>query len=65
LAIELDGQSHAMGDRPARDTIRDTWLAARGIETIRIPATEVLKDPQAIADGLVRLAKARIVATGK
>jgi len=30
LAIEIDGASHDMGDRPYRDARRDAWLSARG-----------------------------------
>jgi very-short-patch-repair endonuclease len=32
LAIEVDGEAHARGDRPARDAIRDAWLGAQGVE---------------------------------
>ena len=28
LAIEVDGEAHARGDRPERDATRDAWLAA-------------------------------------
>jgi very-short-patch-repair endonuclease len=42
LCIEVDGEVHSMGERPAKDERRDSWLAARGIETLRIPAAEIL-----------------------
>ena len=42
LCIEVDGKGHEMGTNPRRDARRDAWLAERGIETLRIPATEVL-----------------------
>ena len=44
LAVEVDGQSHGFGDRPERDERRDLWLAAKGIRTLRIPASTVLHD---------------------
>jgi very-short-patch-repair endonuclease len=44
LAIEVDGSSHAFGDRPARDERRDAWLAAQGIATLRLPAALILRD---------------------
>jgi very-short-patch-repair endonuclease len=56
LAVEIDGYSHAMGDRGERDDRRDAWLATQGVRTLRIPASEVLKDPDAIADSLCRMA---------
>jgi very-short-patch-repair endonuclease len=60
LAIEVDGIAHDMGDNPARDVRRDAYVAALGIETLRIPASEVLKDSLAVADGVVRMCLARI-----
>ena len=44
LAIEVDSEAHNRGDRPQRDEARDAWLRDAGIETLRIPAIEVLKD---------------------
>jgi very-short-patch-repair endonuclease len=43
LAIEIDGASHDMGDRPQRDILRDAWLAARGIMVVRIAARELTR----------------------
>jgi very-short-patch-repair endonuclease len=60
LAIEVDGISHDMGDRPARDMARDAYVAANGVETIRIPANEILQDSQAAADAVIRMCLARI-----
>jgi very-short-patch-repair endonuclease len=45
LAVEVDGAHHTMGDNPSRDLERDAWFAVRGIETLRIPAIDVLTDP--------------------
>ena len=44
LAVEVDGYSHDVSDQPQRDQERDSWLAKRGVETVRIPARDVLKD---------------------
>jgi very-short-patch-repair endonuclease len=44
LAVEVDGQSHGFGDRPERDERRDTWLADKGIRTLRLSAELVLHD---------------------
>ena len=48
LAIEIDGEIHARGDRPERDALRDAWLRERGVETLRIPAVELLSDLDAV-----------------
>jgi len=50
LAIEVDGEAHARGDRPARDAIRDAWLAAQGVRVLRYTASDVLSN----LDGVVR-----------
>ena len=65
LAIEVDGAAHDMGDRPARDEARDAWLAERRIETLRLPAGDVLADPVAVAEGIIALARERMAAMGK
>jgi very-short-patch-repair endonuclease len=59
LAVEVDGWGHNMGDQPRRDERRDAWLQDQGISVRRIPAADVLADPDAVADELVREASAR------
>jgi very-short-patch-repair endonuclease len=59
VAFEIDGIVHDMGDRPARDEARDTALADLGIEVIRIPASDVLRSPEAVAEAIVRYCKKR------
>ena len=44
LAVEIDGESHDFGDRPQRDLRRDEWLKGQGVNVLRIPAVEVLKN---------------------
>ena len=55
LAIEVDGFSHDVGDRPQRDDVRTEWLTNEGIRVLRIPAKDVLADPDAIADALLQM----------
>jgi very-short-patch-repair endonuclease len=59
LAIEVDGAAHNFGDRPQRDERRTEWLNHQGIEVARIPARDVLRDPDAIADALIRMCAER------
>jgi very-short-patch-repair endonuclease len=65
LAIEVDGFAHDTGDRPARDIVRDAWLARHRIDTLRIAAREVLADPGRVAEGIVALALDRLDRFGK
>jgi len=60
LAIEVDGEAHGRGDRPARDERRDAWLAAKGIATLRVPASEILRDLDAALIGIVAMARSRL-----
>ena len=44
LVIEIDGLPHDFGDRPARDAVRDKYLADRGYRILRIVAGDVMKN---------------------
>jgi very-short-patch-repair endonuclease len=48
LAVEVDSEAHARGDRPERDAARDDWLRSQGVRICRIPAAEVLRDLDAV-----------------
>ena len=60
LVIEIDGISHDMGDRPQRDIRRDAWLKSEGLDIVRIPAADVLKDATAVADSILTMALSRL-----
>lgn len=55
LIVEVDGVAHDRGDRPERDALRDDWLREQGFVVVRIAASDVLKDVDAVVDGVVRL----------
>jgi very-short-patch-repair endonuclease len=59
LAIEIDGRSHDMGERPEQDVRRDEWLRERQIEVIRIPASDVLGQLDDTVEAIVSTAQAR------
>ena len=44
LAVEVDGAFHWVGDAPERDAVRDTWVAAQGVHTLRLSARLVMED---------------------
>ncbi len=52
--FEIDGKSHDMGDQPEFDVKRTAELTVLGVEVIRIPAIEVLRDPVAVAESMTR-----------
>ena len=60
LAIELDGISHDMGDRPQRDIQRDAWLNAHGVTVVRIAVNELPRRIDDAADAIVQMATAML-----
>ena len=56
LAIEVDGEAHARGDRPARDAVRDAWLASQGVRVLRYPAKEVLTNLEGVVRQIIAVA---------
>ena len=59
LAVEVDGEAHNRGDRPARDVRRDAWVARHGVRTLRIPASAVLGDVEFVIRHIVDAALTR------
>ena len=56
LAVEVDGMSHDMGDRPQRDVARDACLKASGLTVMRIAASDVMRNADDAADAMTRMA---------
>jgi very-short-patch-repair endonuclease len=56
LVIEVDGIAHDMGDRPARDEARTRALQEEGYMILRVPATDILRDPDGAAASIVAYA---------
>jgi len=52
LAIEIDGQSHGMGGRPAHDVRREKFLIDQGLRVLRYPAELVMRDPNGVAQAI-------------
>jgi very-short-patch-repair endonuclease len=55
IVLEGDGEQHGFGNRPERDEARQQWLEAQGLTVIRIPAGDVLRDPDQVADAIHQL----------
>ena len=59
LAIEVDGEAHDRGDRPARDAARDGYLRDLGFLTLRVPAKEVSSNLEGVVLGIVDVCQKR------
>jgi very-short-patch-repair endonuclease len=53
LCVEVDGMAHDMGDNPLRDLRRDSYFLEVGIQTMRIPAEEVLRNLDGVILGII------------
>jgi len=53
LDIEIDGDSHGMGDNPDRDGRRDAWLQERGLGVIRFDAADVMRDVESVVTAIL------------
>ncbi len=53
LCVEVDGEAHDRGDRPARDQARDAMLRDAGFMIMRIPAREVLGNLEGVLMAIV------------
>ena len=56
LIIEVDGHGHDRGNRPQRDERRDAFLRERGYRLPRIGATDLLNDPDGVAEAVIAAA---------
>ena len=53
LAIEVDGEFHGRGDRTQRDADRDRFFVENGHRVLRVAASEVLGDIEAVVTMIV------------
>jgi very-short-patch-repair endonuclease len=57
LVIEVDGDSHPMGNRPEQDARRDMWLNQEGIAVLRFDAADVMKDVDSVVRAILEAAR--------
>ena len=55
LVIEIDGLVHDSAAAAERDGTRNQYMENLGLQVLRIPAADVLKDVAAVAEGLLKL----------
>lgn len=58
LVIEVDGWVHNTGDHPQRDERRDAYMEAAGYRVLRYETSEVMRDPDGVAQSVFEAAGA-------
>jgi very-short-patch-repair endonuclease len=58
LVIEVDGAHHTEDAQIAKDAARSTYLRQRGYRVLRIPANEIMRNVDEVAQGVVQAALA-------
>lgn len=53
LVIEVDGASHSSAEAQAYDAVRDAFMQALGITTLRLNNAEVMENPQGVYQCIV------------
>ena len=53
LVIEVDGESHRMGDRPRRDGLRDAWMREQSLRVARFAASDVMHDMESVVTAIL------------
>jgi very-short-patch-repair endonuclease len=54
LAIEVDGEFHALPDRAIRDRLRDEWLSAQGYRVLRFNTGELSSSFEGCIEEILR-----------
>jgi very-short-patch-repair endonuclease len=60
LVVEVDGAHHGEDEQSAHDQARGFYMARQGYRVIRIPAGELMRDPEGTASGVVETAQVLI-----
>jgi very-short-patch-repair endonuclease len=53
LVVEIDGDSHDLGDNPERDRRRDAWLGQQGLRVLRFNAADVVRDVESVVTAIL------------
>ena len=62
LCIEVDSEAHERGDCPQRDARRDAFLEQHGVITLRVAASDIMRDLDAVVRHIAHTASQRLPA---
>jgi very-short-patch-repair endonuclease len=52
LVVEVDGDSHSLGNNPRHDARRDRWLREQGLRVVRFGAADVMSDIDSVVTAI-------------
>jgi very-short-patch-repair endonuclease len=52
LVVEVDGEAHNRGDRPARDEARDAFLSLNDYRVLHVPAVDVINNLEGVLQSI-------------
>jgi very-short-patch-repair endonuclease len=64
LDLEIDGESHFLRDGPEHDRLRTTFLERMGLQVIRIPNNEIMRNLDGVLAFLSDLVRRRALELG-
>ena len=60
LVLEIDGRAAHSGERWDHDRRRDRWMTERGVEVVRISASDITTDLDGVLQMITRVARRRL-----
>lgn len=57
LVVEVDGDSHDMGERTIQDANRERWLQGQGLRVLRFNAADVMRDVNSAVTAILLVAR--------
>ena len=60
LVVEVDGDCHELGERPAQDANRERWLQGQGLRVLRFNAADVMKDVNSAVTAILLAARSQL-----
>jgi very-short-patch-repair endonuclease len=58
LVVEIDGDTHFVGDAPHRDLVRDAFLVSQGYSVLRFTNDEVMTNPEGVYAKVIEVLEA-------
>lgn len=65
LVVEVDGAVHGEPTQIEHDLVRGRWMRGKGLTVLRVPAFEVMADPDESAMGIFTVALELIASKGR